>query len=60
MKKLLSMIVIGMFLSGNMAFAASTDFTANSVMGNKMLNKDFKSPSVQRQNAQVYFQETDL
>lgn len=60
MKKLLSMIVIGMFLSGNMAFAAGTDFTANSVMGNKMLNKDFKSPSVQRQNAQVYFQETDL
>lgn len=60
MKKLLSIIVIGMFLSGNMAFAAGTDFTANSVMGNKMMNKDFKSPSVQRQNATVHFQEIDL
>ncbi|WP_440615367.1 hypothetical protein [Cysteiniphilum sp. 6C5] len=60
MKKLLSIIVIGMFLSGNMAFAAGTDFPANSVMGSKMINKDFKSASVQRQNATVHFQEIDL
>ncbi|WP_119327929.1 hypothetical protein [Cysteiniphilum halobium] len=60
MKKMLSIIVIGIFLSGNMAFAAGTDFPANSVMGNKLMKKDFQSSSVQRQKATVYFQETDL
>ena len=59
MKKLLSIIIIGIFLSGNMAIAG-TDFPANSVMGKKLMNKNFKAPSVQRQNATVYFQETDL
>ncbi len=56
MKKLLSITVIGMFLSGNLAIAAGTDFTANSVMAKKSMSKNYKSASVEQNNAQVYIQ----
>ncbi|WP_395946828.1 hypothetical protein [Caedibacter taeniospiralis] len=55
MKELISVAMMAIFLSGNVAWAEGTDFVANSTMAKKMQIKNHKSASVE-ENAQVYLQ----
>ncbi|WP_116964127.1 hypothetical protein [Fastidiosibacter lacustris] len=57
MKKLLSLIVMAIFLSGNIVWAENNDFVANSTMTKNVQYNHFKAASVESRNAKVYFQD---